>query len=117
MLELLAVPNLWVTLIVTVLLVGFGAFATGQGLARGWKPVWQVWIYCLLLGGVDRFLTWGLFSGDATVVSGYLLDTAFLLTVGTLSWLATRAGRMVSQYPWMYERVGPFSYRRKSGTD
>lgn len=116
-LDLLAVPNIWVTLIVTVGLVGFGALSTGQALARNWKPLWQVWIYCVMLGAVDRFFIWGLFDGDATVVSGFVLDTAFLLIVGTLAWLATRAGRMVSQYPWIYERAGPLSYRRKSGSD
>lgn len=115
LLDWLAVPNIWVTLIVTVFLVGFGAASTGQALARNWKPVWQVWIYCTMLGAVDRFLIWGLFGGEAASVSGFLIDTAFLLLLGSLAWLATRAAKMVAQYPWLYERAGPFAVRRKAG--
>ena len=50
-------------------------------------------------------------------ISGYLIDTAYLIVVGSTAHQATRAGKMVAQYPWMYERAGPLAWRRKSGTD
>ncbi len=117
MLELLAVPSIAVTIVVTVVVVGFGALSTGLALGRSWKPIWHVWLYCLLLGAVDRFLTWGLFNGNATVISGFLIDTAYLIIVGSIAHQATRASKMVTQYPWLYERAGPLAWRRKSGTD
>jgi hypothetical protein len=117
MLDLLAVPTIWVTIVITVVLVGLGALATGYALANSWKPIWQVWIYCVLLAGVDRFFIWGLGDGNALSPSGFVIDLVYLLIVGSLTFWATRAGKMVSQYPWMYERAGPIAWRRKSGSD
>jgi len=35
----------------------------------------------------------------------------YLLVVGLLGWRATRTSQMVTQYPWLYEKVTPFSWR------
>lgn len=102
---------------ITVVLIGFAAWMTGQGLARGWKPMWQMIPYGLLLGGADRFLTWGLFNEENTdilwLLSGYLIDTAVISAIMFLAYRFTQSGKMVSQYPWLYERAGPFGWREK----
>lgn len=112
--ELLGVPSILVTIGITIILMGFGAFMTGQAIANTWRPAWQVVPYSLLLGFLDRFLVWGMFGGVGMSVAGYLIDTAFLLLVTFLAFRMTTARRMVLQYPWLYERTGPFSWREKS---
>lgn len=111
MAALFGVPDLLVTLLVTAIIVGFAAFMTGQALANTWRPAWQMLPYGLMLGFADRFLVWGLFGGDGLSVSGYVIDTAYLIAVGFAAYRLTRARRMVTQYPWLYERAGPFGWR------
>ncbi len=113
MAALLGVPDLLITLFVTAIIVGFAAFMTGQALANTWRPAWQMLPYGLMLGLTDRFLVWGLFGGDGLSVSGYVIDTAYLIAVGFAAYRLTRARRMVTQYPWLYERAGPFGWRDK----
>ena len=98
----------------TVFIMGFAAFMTGQALANTWRPYWHAVPYCFLLGFADRFLTWGLFEGELLSPSGYLIDSLALLGIATIAFRLTRARRMVTQYPWIYERSGPFSWREKS---
>lgn len=99
---------------ITVVLCGFAAFMTGQALAGTWRPVWQVWLYIMLLGFADRFLTWALFQGELLSPTGYLIDTAVLLVIGLSAFYLTRARQMTAQYPWLYERSGPFTWRERT---
>jgi len=116
MAELLGVPNLLITLFITILLVGFAAFLTGLALANTWRPAWQMLPYGLLLGFADRFLVLGLFDHtDGASISGYLIDTVYLLIVGFAAYRLTQASKMVTQYPWLYERAGIFGWRKKPG--
>jgi len=99
----------------TGVLMGFAAYMTGQAVANTWKPRWHVVAYCLPMGLVDRFLTWGLFEGDGLLVTGYIIDTIVLLIIGLFSFQLNKARRMTLQYPWIYERVGLFSWSEKGG--
>ena len=105
---------------ITLVLLGFAAWMTGQGLARTWRPMWQAVPYSLLLGLADRFLTWGLFDPENVdvlwLISGYLIDTAVLLGYALIAYRLTKVRKMVSQYPWIYEQVGPFAWREKPGS-
>ena len=98
---------------VTVALMGFAAFMTGQALANTWKPIWHAVVYAFLLGFADRFLTFALFEGELLSLSGYLVDTAVLVAVILLAYRITQVRKMVSQYPWLYERAGLFGWRQK----
>ncbi len=98
---------------VTVAVMGFAAYMTGQALANTWKPAWHAVLYCVFLGGVDRFLIFALFDGELLSVSGYLVDTTVLVGVALSAYRITQVRRMVLQYPWLYERSGPFSWRQK----
>ena len=97
----------------TILLMGFASFMTGQAVANTWQPMWQVVPYSILLGCADRFLTWGLFDGELLLLSGYIIDTLTLMAISALAYRLTLARKMVGQYPWLYERAGPFGWRRK----
>ena len=111
--ESLLGPSLPVFLGVTVVIIGFAAYMTGQALGNAWNPIWQLWIYCGLLGFASRFLTFALFDGTLLSLSGYIIDTAVLVAIGAFAYRFTRARKMVSQYPWLYERAGVFGWRSR----
>ena len=111
MMESLLGTSPGVFLAITGVLTGFCAFMTGQAVADTWRPYWHVIVYCALLGGVARFLIYGLFDGALTSVSGYLIGTALLILFGSFAFLAKRARKMVCQYPWLYRRTGLFAWQ------
>ena len=95
---------------------GAAAWMTGQALGTNWRPAWQILPYGALLAAGSRFFDWALFKGDLLSLPGYLLAAAVLLLLGYAAYRANRARRMVMQYPWLYERAGPFAWReRKPG--
>ena len=100
----------------TVCLMGFAAYMTGQALANTWRPWWLVIVYGALLGLFDRFLGFALFDGELLSVGGYAVDTAVLVAIGLFAFRLTQAHRMVSQYPWLYERSGLFGWRNRGDT-
>ncbi|WP_420348511.1 DUF6867 family protein [Pelagibius sp.] len=105
--------SLPVFIAVTVVLVGGAAFLAGQALSAHWRPAWQVVGYSLLLGLADRFVIFSLFGGELLLLSGYVIDTAVIMAIALLSYRLTRARTMVAQYPWLYERAGPFGWRAR----
>jgi len=98
---------------VAVVLAGGAGYMTGQAIARTWRPVWQVVLYCLLLAVVSRFFIYALFDGYMLSATGYMADTAVICGLGLLAFRLTRVRQMVTQYPWLCERVGPLAYRGK----
>ena len=102
-----------VFVVMTVFITGFAAYMTGQALATTWKPVWHLLIYCVLLGGAARFLIYSLYQGQLWSISGYMIGTAVLVVIGLFAYRLNRARKMVSQYPWLYERAGFFGWRNR----
>ncbi len=98
----------------TIGVMGFASYVTGHSLAKTWRPAWHAVPYCLLLACADRFLTFGLFQGQLLLLSGYLIDFGVLLGLALLAFRLTQVHKMVTQYPWIYERRGPFDWREKS---
>jgi hypothetical protein len=106
-------PDGWVVCILfTIGFMGGAAMLAGKALAANWKPAWQIAAYGVLLGAADRFLIYGLFGGELLSLTGFLFDTLLIEACGLCAWRITQASRMVAQYPWLYERVGPFCWRR-----
>lgn len=95
----------------TVVLFGGAAYITGQTVASSWKPVRTVVLYTVLLALGNRFLVFALFDGQLLSVPGFLLDLVVLLAISLMAYRLNKARKMVSQYPWLYERSGPFSWR------
>ncbi|WP_207478431.1 DUF6867 family protein [Arenibaculum pallidiluteum] len=98
----------------TLLVSGPAAFLTGQNQAESWAPWWKVALYVLLLLVGQRFLAWALFHAAPGHPGSILANGAVLMAIALAAWRATMARRMVRQYPWLYERTGPFSWREKS---
>jgi len=114
MMESLLGNSLGVYFGLTVCLMGFAAFMTGQALAVTWKPAWHALAYVLLLGFADRFLAFALFGASLLSPAAYLIDTATLVAIALLAWRLGRVHKMVTQYPWLYERAGPLGWRSKA---
>ena len=112
--DLLSGNGLGVFIGVTLCVTGFTAYMTGQAVANTWKPVWHAVTYALLLGLVDRFLIYALFEGELLSPAGYAIDSAVLVAIALLAFRIAKVRRMVQQYPWLYARTGPFSWREKS---
>jgi hypothetical protein len=98
---------------VVVFLFGFAALMTGQALAQTWRPYWHAIPYSALLGAGAQFAGYALFEGSL-VATGWLVDFLVLLALASLAYRVTLAHKMVNQYPWLYERAGLFTWRRKS---
>lgn len=103
--------NIPVFIGITLILFGSAAYMTGQALAITWRPWLQVFPYALLLGASDRFLIFALFDGELISLGGYLLDTTVITLVGLLAYRITRVNRMISQYPWLYQRSGLLGWK------
>ena len=97
----------------TIVLFGGAACLSGQALAQTWRPIWQAVPYTLMLTIGSRFLSFALFDGELLSITGYLIDWVVLLLLALLAFRITQARRMVSQYPWLYERAGLFGWRAR----
>ena len=55
-----------------------------------------------------------LFNAPLLSLQGYLVDTAYIVVVMLVSYRIALTRRMLSQYPWLYERAGLFQWREKT---
>ena len=106
--------TLFAFIVVTLVLGGGAAWLTGRAVARSWQPLWLCIFYCALLALPVRFLHFSL--GDGTLLSAPLLasDMVILVAIGVIAYRVTQVTTMVSQYPWLYERRGPFNWSEKA---
>lgn len=104
----------WVFLVLTVVIGGAGAFLSGRGLARSWKPFWRIFLYMALLAAAMRFFHYALFDGTLTSLYYYLVTYAILLIAALLGFRAMRTTQMVTRYRWLYERTSPLTWRDRA---
>jgi branched-chain amino acid transport system ATP-binding protein len=97
----------------TGVLFGLAAFLTGQAVAEKWMSALTLVPAALGLAIGARFLTFALFHAPLLHLPGFLAQFVYLLAVAGIAWRLTLAYRMVTQYPWIYERSGLFSWREK----
>jgi hypothetical protein len=102
-----------VFLFLTVILGGGAAFQAGRAMAGKWRAVWLTAFYMVLLGCAVRFLHFALFEGELLSLHYFITDTLVLILAAMLGYRLTRVRQMTSQYPWLYERSGPLSWREK----
>ena len=100
--------------LVTGVIGGGAAWLTGHAIAATWRPFWHVIAYTLLLGCAVRFVHFALFEGTLISPASYGADTLYLLILSALAWRVTRAAQMATQYYWLYERTGPFTWRPRA---
>ncbi len=105
-----------VFLFLTVIIFGGASFLMGQAIAETWRPLWQNIVYGALLVAVERFLARALFQAPPFNVAAILLNAAVIIGFALLAYRLTQVRKMVSQYPWLYERRGLFSWRDRPTT-
>lgn len=112
---------------ITVMLSGGAAFLMGNAIAETWRPAWHNVVYGALLAFGAQFIKFALFGGPfildsiaseagkpfGQAVVSYLIDSVVLIGIALVAYRATLARKMVRQYPWLYERTGPFGWRAK----
>ena len=98
---------------VTVVVFGGAAFLTGRALAQNWRPAWQILPAAALLAAGDRFLLHTLYGAEFAGFVGFSIAVAILAAIAAIAYYFIRAHRMVQQYPWLYERRGPFGWHQK----
>ena len=107
-------PTVWLFLLVTVVLGGGAAWASGRAIARIWKTRLTLVFFTFLLSLAVRFLHFALFDGTLLSLQYFTVDAIILLVIGQLGFHFQRAQQMTRQYHWLYERSGPFSWRAKT---
>ena len=96
------------------LVIGAGAaYMSGRALALKWRALWQVFVYMFLLACAVRFLHYALYGEVFLSLRNLVVDYATMLFFALLGYRLTRVQQMVKQYYWLYERAGPFSWRRR----
>ena len=98
-------------LIVTIALGGGAAWMTGRAIAESWQPVWRALIYMIPLAAAARFLHFALYEGTLLSAQYYLVDFAILAALAALSHRMALTRRMVTQYPWLYERTSLLTWK------
>jgi len=105
-----------VFVLLQLVLGGGAAWMAGRAVARTWKPLRVLVAYAALLACAVRFLDYALFEGSLLSVHYWIVAFALTLLAALGGWRVTRTTQMVSQYRWLYERTGPFTWRDKAAS-
>ena len=100
-------------LLMTVFVGGGAAYLSGRAIAMTWRPFWQAIAYVVLLALATRFLHFALFEGTLLSFHYLVIDFVVLAIASVLGFRLMRVGQMVTQYSWLYQRSGPFSWRER----
>jgi hypothetical protein len=111
MIQLYAEETPLQVLLVSGIIGGGAAWLTGRAIAQTWRPFWHLMIYTALLGAAVRFVHFALFEATLLAPVSYAADTIWLLILAAMAWRMTRAAQMATQYYWLFERTGPFSWK------
>lgn len=107
-----AIPNgLSVFVLLTIVLGGGAAWRTGQAVAESWGALWPVIAYTLPIAAAVRFLDYALFGGPLIAPASFATDFFILCVFALLGHRVRRARHMSEQYPWLFQRSGPLSWR------
>lgn len=91
----------WVFLLVTVVMGGLAAYATGSAIASTWRPRWQVVVYGLLIAAAARFIHFALFHEPFIAPRSYVVDLVVLIAAAFAGFRITRQRQMREQYDWL----------------
>ena len=103
-----------VFIVLTLMLGGSMAFASGRAIALTWRPFAQVLVYMLPLSAMIRFLHYALFQEELGSLFFFAVTFVLLSAFAVAGYQSTRAGQMVRQYPFAFARVGRFGWRNSS---
>jgi len=98
--------------VITLILGGAGALATGRAIAKTWRPLITLLPYMIFLSAGVRFLHYALYAEPLLSPAFFIVALAWTLAIGALGYRAMRAKQMATQYSWAYESSG-LSWRAK----
>lgn len=90
---------------------GLCAWLSGQAMANGWHSIWIALFYAGLIALAHRFLLFALRDASLLEPLGFLLSLIIFCAIAWFAYRKRRADRMVSQYPWLYQRAGLIGWR------
>jgi hypothetical protein len=91
----------WVFLLVTVVMGGLAAYATGSAVASTWRPRWQLVAYGFLIAAAVRFIHHALFEEPFIAPRSYVVDLVVLIAAAAFGFHLTRQRQMREQYDWL----------------
>lgn len=91
----------WDFLVVTLLLGGAAAFASGRAIAETWRPLWQVPVYMVPLTAGVRFVQFAVFKSPLFTTGRALTDLAVVTAFAAGGFYLTRCEQMARQYGWL----------------
>ena len=91
----------WVFLLVTVIMGGLAAYATGSAIAATWRPRWQLVVYGFMIAAAVRFIHYALFHEPFIAPRSYVVDLVVLIAAALLGFRLTRHRQMREQYDWL----------------
>ena len=103
--------SLWTFILLTLLMGGLAAYASGKAIAQTWRPFWQVPLYMLVVAAAVRFLHFALFEEPLLSLTSSAVDFAVAFAASSLGYRLARARQMTGQYGWLYRRRGPLGWR------
>src|SRR3546814_18385385 len=72
--------------------------------------------YSVLIAMADRFLLFALRDASLLDPVGFALALVMFSTITALAFRWNQMDKMISQYPWLYERAGPMRWRDGPGS-
>ena len=98
--------GLFTFILITLLLGGLGAWATGRAMAQTWRPLPMLLPYMVFLTAGVRFLHYALYGEPLLSLQYFLVAYVWTMIVGALGYRYRRAAQMARQYSWLYEQNG-----------
>lgn len=111
--ETFGLNGFWVFVLVTLVMGGGAAIASGRAVADNWGSHHMILLYAALLALAVRFIQYALFNQPLLSLPTYLIDFFVLLLFADLGFRLRRATQMGRQYPWLFDKTGPVSWRQK----
>ena len=96
----------WIFLLLTVVIGGAAAIASGRALAKTWSPAWALVPAMIVLSAAVRFLHFALYQEDLLSLQYYVVTLVILLVAGFGGYRSMRARQMATQYSWAFEKSG-----------
>jgi hypothetical protein len=88
-------------LLISLVLAGAGAYATGRALASLWQPFRLALLYVVFLTAGERFLHFALFREPLWAPAWWALDYGLSLAIAALAYYRKRAQQMARQYGFL----------------
>jgi hypothetical protein len=98
--------GLFTFILITLVLGGAGAWATGRAVAKTWRPLATLAPYMIFLAAAVRFLHYALYGEPLLSIPLFISALIWMIVVGALGYRAMRATQMATQYSWAYDGSG-----------